>query len=83
MGTLSNLPPGMSESDIPGFNSFEVTMDVTCIHCGHVEKDAEVVLDPGPRRYDDATGVHECKVCGLDTEVVREAIIDPPQQEEP
>lgn len=44
-----NLPPGVSDYDLPGFNEFYAQRDLECPECGHVEKDADVLGDFDPR----------------------------------
>lgn len=60
----SNLPPGVSDYDLPGYNEFYATLDTECPQCGHIQKDAEVLGDYDPRYGNrTATFYAECEKC--------------------
>jgi len=35
MGTYSNLPPGVSVSDLPGWHDITAEVEIICPNCGH------------------------------------------------
>jgi len=67
---MSNLPPGVSEWMIPGYNDFEIVEDQTCPNCGH-EFEADVLCSFEGPRITAGTTIHksyECPKCGHEWE---------------
>lgn len=59
--SLSNLPPGMTERDIPGFLDIDAEWTIKCPHCGY-EGLADASITPAtPRR--DGHGTADCPAC--------------------
>ena len=64
-----NLPPGVSDYDLPGYNEFDAERDVVCPECSHEQKDAHVIGDFDPRWGNQTvTFFATCEKCGADWE---------------
>jgi hypothetical protein len=61
--SIDNLPPGVSDWDIPGYGEFyETLINLECPNCGHIHKSLEVLGDWN-RRNRIATFWATCDQC--------------------
>jgi hypothetical protein len=60
-GTMGgyNLPDGCYERDLPGYYAKDVTVEVTCVGCGHSWEEEWSVETPGDYDADES-----CEKCG-------------------